>query len=113
MMPADDERDRAIVMITDGEDHESMPVEAARQAAEKGIKIFTVGLGNATEGSRIPIRDEKGNLRYMQYAGKEIWSKVDEATLKKLAPRKRAGRIFRPGPRLMTWDRFTKTIWLT
>jgi Ca-activated chloride channel homolog len=85
MMPADDERDRAIVMITDGEDHESMPFEAARQAAEKGIKIFTVGLGNSTEGSRIPIRDEKGNLRYMQYAGKEIWSKVDEATLKKLA----------------------------
>ena len=85
MMSKEGDRDRAIVMITDGEDHESMPEEAARQAAELGIKIFAVGLGDSKEGARIPIRDEIGNLHYLQYAGKEVWSKVDEETLKKIS----------------------------
>ncbi|MBN1910528.1 MAG: VWA domain-containing protein [Pirellulales bacterium] len=84
-MPERGDRDQAIVLITDGEDHDSFPEEAARQAGERGIKIFTVGLGDATEGARIPIRDESGQLHYMKYAGKEVWSKVDQDLLKKMA----------------------------
>lgn len=83
----DAERDRAIVLITDGDNHENQEelIAIAQVAKEKRIKIFTIGLGNRQEGARIPVRDEHGNLNFMQYAGKEIWSKMDEALLKKIA----------------------------
>ncbi|MDR2345391.1 MAG: VWA domain-containing protein [Planctomycetaceae bacterium] len=84
-MPPDAERDQAIVLITDGEDHESMPIEAAKDAAAKNVKIIAVGLGDNIDGGRIPIRDEKGNLTFLKYNGQEIWSKVDDKTLREIA----------------------------
>jgi hypothetical protein len=45
----------AIVIITDGENHEDDAVEsAAKEAAEAGIKVYTIGMGSA-EGAPIPI----------------------------------------------------------
>ena len=41
------EKSRAIIVITDGENHEDDPVEAARQAAELGIKVYVIGVGSA------------------------------------------------------------------
>ncbi|MDR2172369.1 MAG: VWA domain-containing protein [Planctomycetaceae bacterium] len=84
-MPPEAERDQAIVLITDGEDHESMPLEAAKEAAAKNIKIIVVALGDTVEGSRIPVRDERGNLTFLKYNGQEIWSKVDDKTLREIA----------------------------
>ncbi|MBN1852679.1 MAG: VWA domain-containing protein [Pirellulales bacterium] len=84
-MPEQRDRDRVIVLITDGEDHDSYPQEAAEQAGEGGIKIFTVALGNSREGARIPIRDEQRGLQYLKYAGQEHWSKVDDRLLKEIA----------------------------
>jgi len=84
-MPPDAERERAIVLITDGEDMDSMPLEAAKEAAERHVRILTVGLGNPNEGGRIPIRDESGNLTYLKHDGQEVWSKPDEATLREVA----------------------------
>ncbi len=55
----EDIRFKDIILITDGEDQESFPVEAAKSVVEKGIRIHTVGIGSL-EGSRIPIRDERG-----------------------------------------------------
>ncbi len=46
---------RAIVVITDGENHEGGAIEAAKEAAEKGIKVYVLGVGSP-EGSPIPIR---------------------------------------------------------
>lgn len=79
------DRDQVIVLITDGEDHDSFPQEAARQAADRGVKVICVGLGDTDEGRRIPIRDEIGNLVYMKHDGQEVWSKMDEALLKEMA----------------------------
>jgi Ca-activated chloride channel homolog len=84
-MPARGDRDQAIVLITDGEDHESAPEEAAKSAAARGIKIFTVALGDSAEGARIPVAANGGGRKYLQYAGKEVWSKVDEQLLKRIA----------------------------
>ncbi|MHC1708016.1 MAG: VWA domain-containing protein [Bacteroidales bacterium] len=44
---------KAIIVISDGENHEDDAVESAKKAAEKGIKIFTVGMG-LPEGAPIP-----------------------------------------------------------
>jgi Ca-activated chloride channel homolog len=59
---------RAIIIITDGENHEDDAVGAARKAAEQGIKVYTVGMGSP-EGGPIPVggtgnflRDRDGNV---------------------------------------------------
>ena len=77
--------DRAIVLITDGGDQESFPTEAAKLAAERNIRIIAVGLGDPTEGARIPKRDKDGRLSYQQFDGQEVWSKMEDKTLKEVA----------------------------
>ncbi len=59
---------RAIVLITDGENHEGGAVEAAKAAADKGVRVFVLGVGSP-DGSPIPIegtndfrRDKDGNV---------------------------------------------------
>ena len=84
-MPERRDRDQVLVLITDGEDHESYPEQAAQQAAQRGVKIFTVGLGDSQEGARVPVRDGSAGLHYLRYHGQEVWSKVDERLLKQIA----------------------------
>ncbi|MBO7725598.1 MAG: VWA domain-containing protein [Thermoguttaceae bacterium] len=79
-------RDRAILLITDGEDHESDPLEAADQAAAMGVKIYTVALGDAEEGGRIPLYNNRGEQTgYQKYKGKEIRTKADRELLRQIA----------------------------
>ena len=79
------DRDQVIVLITDGEDHESFPMEAAQQAGERGIRIITVGLGDTDEGARVPRQTDDGTLAYTQHDGQEVWSKMDGSLLEKIA----------------------------
>ncbi len=81
------ERDQALLLITDGEDQDSFPLEAASIAADRGMKIFTVGLGDPVEGARVPVVDSTGNRTYLKYQGQEIWSKMDERLLQEIALR--------------------------
>jgi len=74
-----------IVLITDGEDHDSFPVDAAEKAAQRGVRIIAIGFGNADEGQRIPVTDEQGVKSFLKYQGREVWSKLDVDTLKKMA----------------------------
>ena len=77
---------KAILLITDGEDQQSLPVEAARNAFEEhGIRVFTVGLGDMTEGTRIPVTDENGQTHFLQHGGQEVWSKMNPAVLQEMA----------------------------
>lgn len=60
---------RAVVLITDGENHEGGAVEAAKEAAKKGVRVFVLGIGSP-DGSPIPTtpgsndfrRDKDGNV---------------------------------------------------
>ncbi len=63
---AQSEKSRVIVVISDGENHEDDAVGAAKQAAEYGIKVYTIGVGSP-EGQPIPmdgelLRDKDGNI---------------------------------------------------
>ncbi len=74
------EKSRVIILISDGENHEDDPVEMARQAAEAGIKVYTIGVGSA-QGQPIPLngellRDKDGNI---------VVTKLDENTLRQVA----------------------------
>ena len=82
-----DDQDKAfkdIILITDGEDHDSFPVEAAKKAGEKGIRLIAIGLGDENEGRRIPVTNDKGEKTFLKYKGREIWSKLDADTLRKM-----------------------------
>ena len=53
------EHNKAIIVITDGENHEDDPLEAAKMANELGINVFTIGMG-LPEGAPIPIYNQYG-----------------------------------------------------
>ena len=77
---AQSEKSRAIIVITDGENHEDDPVAAAKQAAELGVRVFTIGVGSP-EGKPIPmngelLKDKEGNI---------VVTKLDEAVLQEVA----------------------------
>ena len=79
------DRDQVIVLITDGEDHDSFPAQAAQRAADRNIRIISVGLGDTGEGARIPKRGDDGSLVFTKHEGQEVWSKMDETLLKEIA----------------------------
>jgi Ca-activated chloride channel family protein len=83
VLPQDPSRDQAILLITDGEDHESRPEKAAETAAERRVAIFTVGLGDAADGALVP--KAKDDNAFMEYKGQQIRSKLDNKVLEKIA----------------------------
>lgn len=74
-----------IILITDGGDQESVPVEAARELGEKGVRILAIGLGDEETGVRIPVTGPGGEKTYLTYNGQEVWSRLDSAVLKDIA----------------------------
>ena len=87
---------QAIVVITDGENHEDDAVGEASRAAEKGIKVYTVGLGDlngvpipVSPGSSTTRRDRDGNV---------VVSKLNEKLLKEVATEGQGAYI--PGDRV-------------
>lgn len=72
---------RAILIITDGEDHEGGTIEAAEKARKNGIRVFVLGVGS-TKGSPVP----DGNGGYMKdNSGQEVISALNEEMCKQVA----------------------------
>lgn len=75
------DKSRAIIVITDGENHEDDPVSSAKRAADMGVRVFTIGVGSV-EGKFIPlpdggyITDDEGN---------NVVTRLDNKTLQKIA----------------------------
>lgn len=76
---------RDIILITDGEDHESFPVQAAEAAGNDGVRIIAIGLGDEDEGSLIPIVDADGRRTYLEYEGERVRTKLDGDMLRQVA----------------------------
>ena len=91
-------RSRVLVLMTDGEDHEGGPLEAAQAAAAVGIKIHVLGIGSGSN-EPIPLTNEDGSwLGYMRGRDGAIvttrLSAENEGQLAELA-RASGGRYFR------------------
>jgi Ca-activated chloride channel family protein len=70
-----------ILLITDGEDHDSYPVKAAELAAAFDIGIYAVGLGDE-KGTPIPVRGEDGTVELLRSReGEVVRSRLDSRTL--------------------------------
>jgi Ca-activated chloride channel family protein len=81
----DDKAGKAIIIITDGENHEVGAIESAKAAAKLGISIHTIGMGRP-EGAPIPVLNQYGQKDYWKDAqGKTVISKLDENMLTQIA----------------------------
>lgn len=76
---------RALVILSDGEDHEAGLEAAARRAREAGLRIYAVGVGTPT-GDRIPLRNERGETVYLEdEEGRPVVTKLNPDALRRLA----------------------------
>jgi Ca-activated chloride channel family protein len=80
-----DQTNRVLFIVSDGEDHEGNVAGIAEEAAKKGIRIFTIGVGTL-EGGPIPIK-ENGVLQYYKrdQNNEQVITRLGEETLKEIA----------------------------
>jgi len=83
---SDERKHKVLILITDGEDHESKPLEAAQEAEKEGIIIYTVGIGS-TQGVPIPVYNRSGVQTGFKKdrQGNIVTTKLDVLTLQKIA----------------------------
>ncbi|MEM1227845.1 MAG: VWA domain-containing protein [Planctomycetota bacterium] len=77
---------RVVFLITDGEDHDSHPLDAAKEAIERGVKVVAVGLGDES-GSGIRVTDPRTGVQspVLDNDGNPVISRLDGETLRELA----------------------------
>jgi len=80
-----EKKNKILIIITDGEDHEGDPLKAAEAAKKIGMVIYTIGIGT-TEGELIPVTDENGKGMFLKDpAGNVVKSRLNEKVLEDIA----------------------------
>mgnify|MGYP000211888874 CR=1 FL=1 len=81
----EEQTNRVLIIISDGEDHSDLSQDIAETAAEEGIKIFTIGVGSL-KGAPIPIKQNGIVLNYKKdRSGETVVTKLNEETLRAIA----------------------------
>ena len=75
-------KSKALLLITDGEDHEGRVMKAIQLAKKEGVKIFVIGIG---QGEGVPVPNPKGGGFQRNRSGEIVLSKINEPLLKKIA----------------------------
>ncbi len=77
---------KAVVLITDGEDHQDDPVAAASELAAQDVRVYVVGIGTPL-GVPIPVMDEDGEVagHMRNRSGEVVMSRLDESSLRQIA----------------------------
>lgn len=89
----------ALVLITDGEDHEGDVESAAQEALAAGIRVYTVGIGTP-EGELIEVQDDGRRSFLKDRQGQVVKSRLDEETLRTLATTTGGAYLYAQGPSL-------------
>ncbi|MDX9912040.1 MAG: VWA domain-containing protein [Phycisphaerales bacterium] len=77
------ERPTDIVLICDGDDQESLPIDAAAAAGARGVRIIALGVGSAD--ATIPVVDAAGRERPLEYQGQVVRTSYDTTMLQRIA----------------------------
>ncbi len=81
----DEQTNRVLIIISDGEDHGGEAIDIAEEASEEGIRILTVGVGDK-KGGPIPIKRNGVVLNYKKdNNGETVITRLDESTLREIA----------------------------
>lgn len=76
---------KIVILLTDGEDQAQQAIDAAREVAAQGIKLYTIGIGTP-EGEYLKIRNTQGDEVFIRDStGQPVRSQLDEATLAEIA----------------------------
>ena len=70
-----------IIMISDGGDHDSFPVNAAQALGDEGVRLIVIGVGDKNTGQPIPLPDGKNVLTY---EGQPVLTKLDSDSLRRI-----------------------------
>lgn len=78
---------KVLIFFTDGEDHGEQAIEAAKAATNRGIRIYSVGVGLPNQGTPIPLREPSGEfLGYKRDRnGELVVTKLDDLLLREIA----------------------------
>jgi len=82
MVPEEERTNRVLVLFTDGEDHGTNSLEAAREARDRGFVIYAIGLGSEG-GEPIPLEEGDGYKRDKE--GEVVMTRLDSEALRKIA----------------------------
>ncbi len=81
----DGSKNKAIIVITDGENHEENAIKVAKEAAEKGITIHTIGMGKS-DGVPVPVTNRYGQKEFRKDKdGNVVVSKLNKNLLNEIA----------------------------
>ncbi len=97
----------ALLILTDGEDHAGQIQAASQQAAEKGIKIYTVGVGSP-EGELIPLSVDGRRSFLKDRQGQLVQSRLDTETLQQIALATGGAYVYDTGPSLGLGEIYTR-----
>ena len=90
---------KVLILITDGEDHEGEALDAAKDASQEGVKIYTIGIGSES-GVPIPLKKSGGNVVYKKdRGGNLVMTRLNSIILEKIAHEAR-GKYFHSGTNL-------------
>ena len=83
----EEDKYKVLLFFTDGEDHGKRAIEAAKTAANQGIRIYCVGVGLPNQGTPIPLRQSNGELQGYKHDrnGTPIVTKLEDALLREIA----------------------------
>ena len=83
----EEDKHKVLLFFTDGEDHGKKAIEAAKAAANQGIRIYCVGVGLPNQGTPIPLRQSNGEFLGYKHDrdGKPIVTKLEDALLREIA----------------------------
>ena len=76
-------KSKALILITDGEDHEGKALEAAKEAGKQGIIIFTIGIGQEMGAPMPSMKSGKGFKK--DKSGEVVVSRLNETILQKIS----------------------------
>ena len=89
LLAGSDGKMKDIILITDGGDLDKadskFALEVAREAAEMGVRIITIGIGDERIGKKIPLTDANGNKVFLKYNDKDVVTKLNAGVLRKMS----------------------------
>ncbi len=81
----ENQNNKALIIISDGENHEDDALGAAKKAAEAGVRVFTIGIGSP-KGSPIPVIGKYGETDYQtDKQGSVVITKLNETMMQQIA----------------------------